>query len=72
MTGMFGHSLQERLLARKDTSWTYSELVRFCEAEEAHGTDVVRAMNIPMRALDMPSSREVEDWLERFSSSARH
>lgn len=63
--------LQERLLARKDASWSDSELASFCEAEEAHGTDVARALSIPMRALDMPSSQEVEDWLERFSSSAR-
>ncbi|MCU4120996.1 ATP-binding protein [Variovorax sp. N23] len=59
--------LLERLQARQDTSWNAAELADFSEAEEAHGVEVANALNIPLVALDMPNSEQVDAVLERLS-----
>lgn len=61
--------LLERLQARQDMSWNAAELADFSEAEEAHGVEVAKALNIPLEALDMPSMEEVDAVLERFSGA---
>lgn len=59
----------ERLQARNDMSWSEVELAIFSNAEEEHGAHVASALKIPMVILDVPSSREMETWLQRLVAS---
>jgi adenylate kinase len=62
--------LLERLQARQDMSWSEAELAEFSKAEDAHGAEVVKALSIPLKILDSPSTQQVEAWLERLSKGA--
>lgn len=61
--------LLERLHARNDMSWSEVELAIFSNAEEEHGAHVASALKIPMVTLDMPSSGQIETWLQRLGAS---
>ena len=61
--------LLDRLQAREDMSWSEAELAIFSEAEEEHGTNVARALNIPMVILEMPNPQEMETCLQRLGAS---
>lgn len=62
--------LLERLQARGDMSWDEAELTAFSKAEDSHGEDIAKALGIPLKILDSPSSKVVETCLEQFSINA--
>lgn len=62
--------LLERLLARKDLSWTIEELAVFSEAEEIHSAEVAKTLEIPLMTLDSPTAHEVEACLIQLSKIA--
>lgn len=62
--------LLERLRARQDMSWSEAELTEFSMAEDAHGTDIARALGISLTILDSPSPKQVEVWLGELSTGA--
>lgn len=62
--------LLERLQARQDISWSEAELTEFSKAEDAHGAEVTKALDIPLKTLDSPSPQEVETWLKLLLKGA--
>ncbi|HCY15045.1 MAG: hypothetical protein A2Z93_02770 [Curvibacter sp. GWA2_64_110] len=59
--------IDERLIARGDTSWTADELLSFAAAEKQHAETISAALAIPLHVMETPSLANFQQTIDRLS-----